>query len=193
MMRRSSGRATARGVGLFLAVGCAAGWLGCERAAAPAANDEIAVSVRNLMIDPRVGSPVVMLSEEDGERQVAIWIGLSEAHSIASEIDRRTPLRPNTHDLAKHLVEELQGSVVRVVVTELRENIYYAVVELQSRGRLLRVDARPSDAIAIGLRSAAPIFVRDDVFGAAERGEDTEDQGVRGAPAFDRQVPTRSL
>lgn len=146
------------------AVGCgiAAAWLvGCGAPnAAPPRPDEIAVGIRDLLIDPRVGSPVVLLSEEDGERQVAIWIGLAEAHSIASQIDARTPLRPNTHDLAKELVEELHGNVERVVVTELRENIYYAVVELRTRGRILTIDARPSDAIALALRFSAPVFVR---------------------------------
>jgi len=147
-----------------LAVGCgiAAAWLvSCgEPDASPSQSDEVAVGIDNLLIDPRVGSPVVLLSEEDGERQVAIWIGLAEAHSIASQIDHRTPLRPNTHDLAKELVEELHGVVVRVVVTELRENIYYAVVEVRNRGRILKIDARPSDAIALALRFSAPVFVR---------------------------------
>jgi bifunctional DNase/RNase len=122
--------------------------------------EEVAVNIHNLLIDPRVGSPVVLLTEDEGERQVAIWIGLAEAHSIASQIDHRTPVRPNTHDLAKDLVEELHGQVVRVVVTELRENIYYAVVELRTRDGILEIDARPSDAIALALRFSAPVFVR---------------------------------
>jgi bifunctional DNase/RNase len=135
--------------------------LGCQGELRPAAAaDEVAVGVRQLWIDPRVGSPVVLLSEEDGDRQVAIWIGLAEAHSIATQIDHRRPLRPNTHDLTKELVEELHGRVERVVVTELRENIYYAVVEVRSGGRLLSFDARPSDAIALALRFEAPVFVR---------------------------------
>ncbi len=148
------------------ACGLAAAWLlgvalGCQGEPDPALEaDEVAVGVRQLWIDPRVGSPVVLLSEEHGDRQVAIWIGLAEAHSIATQIDRRPPLRPNTHDLTKELVEELHGRVVRVVVTELRENIYYAVVEVRSGGRLLSIDARPSDAIALALRFEAPVFVR---------------------------------
>ena len=181
-------------LGLALALSLAAA--ACERRdAAPAAEvlpGDVRVRVSGVYRDADL-SPVVVLSEEDGDRQLPIWIGPAEARSIAAHLQEETPPRPNSHDLATRLIARLEGHVQRITVTDLRDGIYYARILLVADGRERSIDARPSDAIAIGLRSAAPIFVRDDVFGAAERGEDTSDQGVRGTPAFDRQVPTRSL
>ena len=104
--------------------------------------------------------PVVVLQEEDGARWLPIWIGTAEARSIALEMEQQPALRPNTHDLAEQLILGLEGEMVRVVVTELRNGTYFATIVLRSASGTVDIDARPSDAIAIALRSEAPIFVR---------------------------------
>jgi bifunctional DNase/RNase len=132
-------------------------------APAPVGPGDVAVEVSSIAVDPS-GSPVVLLAEQDGERSLPIWIGVAEAHSIAAEIEHRRAPRPNTHDLAKRLIDDLEGALERVVVTELREGTYFAVIHLSARGRRIEVDARPSDAIALALRCGAPLFVREALF-----------------------------
>jgi bifunctional DNase/RNase len=143
---------------------------GCDGAPAPrgeqAGTDDVAVEVSSIAVDPS-GTPVVLLEDRRGDRSLPIWIGLAEAHSIAAEMEHRRPPRPNTHDLAKRLIDDLEGALERVVVTDLRDGTYYAVIFLSTRGRRIEVDARPSDAIALALRCGAPLFVREALFGAA--------------------------
>jgi bifunctional DNase/RNase len=131
---------------------------------------EVAVHVDRVAFDPGSGSPVVLLEEDGGSRVLPILIPVAAAHSIASEMSHITPTRPNTHDLAKRLLDRLQGRVERVIVTELRSGTFYAVIVVGFDGRTIEVDARPSDAIAIALRAGAPLFVRESVF--EEAGED---------------------
>lgn len=128
--------------------------------------DDVLVRVGYVAIDPRAGSPMVVLEEQSGNRTLPIWIGFAEARSIASEIEHRRSPRPNTHDLAKQVLVQLESRVERVVVTELREGTYYAVLMLNRNGRRLELDARPSDAIALALRFEAPVFVRASLFEA---------------------------
>jgi len=104
--------------------------------------------------------PVVVLEEDGGPRWLPIWIGTAEARSIASEMEKEHSPRPNTHDLAQRIIQDLEGELLRVVVTELRGGTYFARLVLRSGGETFDVDARPSDAIAIALRARAPIFVR---------------------------------
>lgn len=130
---------------------------------------DVPVQVGNVVLDPRSGTPVVLLAETDGERMLPIWIGFAEARSIASELKGDEPPRPNTHDLAKRLLLGLHGQLDRVVVTELREATFYAVLVIRSDGGRVEIDARPSDAIAIALRLERPIFVREPVFRDADR------------------------
>jgi bifunctional DNase/RNase len=108
--------------------------------------------------------PVLVLEEEGGSRTLPIWIGLDAAHSITAEMERHRPPRPNTHDLAKRVIQGLDGEITKVVVTKLQEGTYYAILNLVAMGRIVEIDARPSDAIAIALRAKAPIFVRATVF-----------------------------
>ncbi len=139
---------------------------GCDR---PPGDDpaDVRVRVSYVGVDPRAGAPIVMLEEENGGgRLLPIWIGFAEARSIASEIEHRRSPRPNTHDLAKQVLVQLESRVERVVVTELREGTYYAVLMLNRNGRRLELDARPSDAIALALRFEAPVFVRASLFEA---------------------------
>ena len=132
---------------------------------------EIPMKVGFVAVDERAGSPVVLLEEWEGTRSLPIWIGVSEARSIAAEMEERHGPRPNTHDLAKRLIQGLDASLVRVVVTELREGIYYATIVLQTGGRKVEIDSRPSDAIAIGLRMQAPIYAHESLLDdSAEEG-----------------------
>jgi len=135
-------------------------------ARAPERPHEVSVEVGRVALDPSSGSPVVILEDRRGNRSLAIWIGFAEASSIASEMHHDRPPRPNTHDLAKRLIDGLHGTVSRVVVTELRDGTYYSVLVLQAPGGVLEVDARPSDAIALALRTGAPLFVRETLFEA---------------------------
>jgi uncharacterized protein len=131
------------------------------------AEHEVAVRVERVGLDAN-DLPVVLLEESHGSRWLAIWIGTAEAESIAMSIDEVATPRPNTHDLARSVIDGLHGEVERVVVTDLRGSTYYATLALRSGGRHVEIDARPSDAIAIALRTRAPIFVRDHLFAHSE-------------------------
>jgi bifunctional DNase/RNase len=150
----------------------------------PETEVEVAVRVESVALDPHSNSPVLVLGELDGPRRLPIWIGFSEARSIASVLENQTHPRPNTHDLAKRLIDRLEGRVERVVVTRLSEEIYYALIVVDAGGRTVEIDARPSDAIAIGLRYEAPLFVREAVFEHGVEGRTDEKPGreVRTAP-----------
>jgi bifunctional DNase/RNase len=168
---------------LFLLLLC----LAACREATSGAPGAVAVRVAGVALDESADSPVVILEELDGTRRLPIWIGLSEAHSIAARLASETPPRPNSHDLAQRLIEGLEGRVERVVVTALRDGIYYARIDLVHDGRTLEVDARPSDAIAIALRLSAPLFVEAALFDTSGRAERPSGREVR-HPASERQV-----
>jgi bifunctional DNase/RNase len=158
---------------------------------------EVAVKVEAVTLDPRSNSPVLILEELEGSRRLPIWIGFSEARSIASALENEQQIRPNTHDLAKRLIDRLDARVERIVVTHLSEEIYYALIVVSAKGKRLEIDARPSDAVAIGLRYQAPLFVREAVFENSVEDLKSGDPGreVRllpppEQPEFDRQVAT---
>jgi bifunctional DNase/RNase len=136
---------------------------------------DVPVDVASVAFDPRAQSPVLILAESRGERRLPIWIGVAEARSIAQRLDDVPVPRPNTHDLARRLVEGLDGEVQRVTVTELRDGTYYAVIALRRDGRDVQIDSRPSDAIALALRVAAPVFVRESLFEAVRYELDERD------------------
>ena len=114
--------------------------------------------VAGLTIDPVNNSPIVLLREKDGTQVVPIWIGAVEASAIAFELEGVKLPRPMTHDLLKAAIEALGGEVTRVVVVDLRDNTYYAIIMVDHKGRTVEIDSRPSDAIALALRSQAPVF-----------------------------------
>ena len=178
----------ARRLALSLALLCLAA---CSRAPADEAG-VVAVRVAGLVLDQAAESPVVVLEEIEGERRLPIWIGLPEAQSIAAGLGDEAPLRPNSHDLSKRLVEGLDGHIDRVVVTALRDGIYFARIDLARNGRTIPVDARPSDAIAIALRVAAPVFVDEALFETSGFDVPRSGREVR-APAPERQVHEWSL
>ena len=123
----------------------------------------IEMEVSGLAIDDSTHTPVVLLKEKDGTRMLPIWIGPSEASSIALELAGRKFQRPLTHDLLRTVIEGLGAAVTQVSVNELREKTYYARVLLERDGEALAIDARPSDCIALALRTRSPIFVAEDL------------------------------
>jgi bifunctional DNase/RNase len=138
--------------------------LGCGGEDVDLERDAVEVRVARVALDARTDSPVVILEESAGPRRLPIWIGVPEATSIANELESNQAARPNAHDLAKRLIDGLEGSVSRVVVTHLSEGVYYATIVLAHDGESVNVDSRPSDAIAIALRYHAPLFVHESLF-----------------------------
>ncbi len=146
------------------------------------------MKVKNLVLDPLSNMPMIILRDEDDKRSLSIWVGLPEANAIALELEKIPTARPMTHDLLKHLLEAVDARVTKVVVTDLRENTFYAMIHLRFGTRELTVDSRPSDAIALALRVEAPIFVEEAVLTKAESVEvkvakDTEGTGKVDDPA----------
>jgi len=131
--------------------------------ARPMHTGEIAVRVERVALD-RGDAPVMILTEERGDRRLPIWIGSSEARSIVTQMAQRRESRPNGHDLTRNVIRGLDAEVLRVVVTELRADTYYATLALRVRDQIVLIDSRPSDAIAIALRADAPIFVSEHLF-----------------------------
>lgn len=124
----------------------------------------VAVRVAQVGLDPATNSPVVVLRELEGERVLPILIGPAEASAIAMELQGVRPPRPLTHDLLKRLILGLGGELRRVVIADLREDTYFAELEVRRGDEVIQVDARPSDSIAVALRLQAPIFLADALF-----------------------------
>ncbi len=131
------------------------------------------VKVHAITMDPDSNSPVLILKESSGERSLPIWIGLLEATAIATEMEKISFVRPMTHDLTVNLLEAVGVQVTRVAVTDLKDNTFYAVITLKHGDAEVEVDARPSDAIAIALRTGAQIFVSEEVMNSAVPQEPT--------------------
>ena len=128
----------------------------------------IEMVIKGLMVDPITNMPIIILRDRDGQRVLPIWVGIFEANAIALQIENINTPRPMTHDLLRNIIEDLQATVQKVVVTDLKENTFYALIHLQRDGESMAVDARPSDAIALALRARAPIFVDDAVIDNAK-------------------------
>ena len=124
---------------------------------------EVEMKIRGLMMDPVTNMPIVVLKDVGRETVLAIWVGVYEANAIALEIEKVATPRPMTHDLIRNLLHGLDTHVHKIVVTELREDTFYAVIWLERGGRIMSVDSRPSDALALALRMDCPIFVEDEV------------------------------
>jgi bifunctional DNase/RNase len=123
----------------------------------------IEMTIKGLMVDPITNMPIVMLKDMQGERVLPIWVGIFEANAIALQIENIATPRPMTHDLLRNVIKDLDGTVERVVVCDLRDNTFYAVIYLTVRGESVAIDARPSDAIALALRTRSPILVEETV------------------------------
>src|ERR1700758_2780763 len=124
---------------------------------------EVEMKIRGLMMDPVTNMPIVILKDVSGASVLPIWVGIYEAHAIALEIEKVTTQRPMTHDLIKSLLLGLNTGIKKVVVNELKEDTFYALIWLERDGELISVDSRPSDALALALRLDCPIFVEDAV------------------------------
>ncbi len=140
---------------------------------------QIQMTIKGLMVDPMTNMPIVVLRDLEGQKVLPIWVGVSEANAIAVQIENVTPQRPMTHDLLKNVIEDLHATVDRIVVSDLRENTFFAVIHLLVRGEPVAVDARPSDAIALALRASAPIFVEEHVIEHARTSDPSDPQAER--------------
>ena len=128
----------------------------------------IEMTIKGLMVDPITNMPIVVLKDKDGERVLPIWVGVFEANAIALQIENVATPRPMTHDLLHNVIVDLDGAVDRVVVSDLQESTFFAIIHLTVKGEHLVVDARPSDAIALALRARAPILVEEAVIDNAK-------------------------
>ena len=124
---------------------------------------EVEMKIRGLMMDPVTNMPIVILKDVSGNTVLPIWVGIYEANAIALEIEKVSTPRPMTHDLIKSLLLGLSTGVRKVVVSELKEDTFYALIWLDRDGEMISVDSRPSDALALALRLDCPIFVDDEV------------------------------
>jgi hypothetical protein len=124
---------------------------------------EVEMRVRGLMLDPTTNMPIIVLKDVGSDTVLPIWVGVFEANAIALEIEKVSPPRPMTHDLLKNAIAGLGASVERVVVTELRNDTFYAAIWATRNGQPILIDSRPSDAIALAMRTDAPIFVSEAV------------------------------
>ena len=128
---------------------------------------EIEVRIRGLMMDPATNMPIVVLRDPASDSVMPIWVGPFEANAIAIELEKLSTSRPMTHDLARNLIHHLNGELERVVITEIKEDTFFAVLWLRQGDEPVMVDARPSDAIALALRFDCPIYVADQVLQSA--------------------------
>ena len=137
----------------------------------------IEMSIKGLMVDPITNMPIVILKDKLGERVLSIWVGIFEANAIALQIENVSTPRPMTHDLLRNIITDLDGSVDRIVVSDLKDNTFFAIIHLTVRGERIAVDARPSDAIALALRTRSPILVDETVIDNAKTVDFTAEPG----------------
>ena len=134
------------------------------------------MTIKGLMVDPITNMPIIILRDKDGQRVLPIWVGVFEANAIALQIENVTPQRPMTHDLLKNVISDLRGRIEKIVVSDLKDNTFFALIYLNVNGEAMAIDARPSDAIALALRARAPIFVEEEVIDHAKTVDMTPDK-----------------
>ena len=137
---------------------------------------EVEMKIRGLMMDPITNMPIVVLKDVGSEAVLPIWVGVYEANAIALEIEKVTTPRPMTHDLLKNLLIGLDTHVHKVVVSELRDDTYFAVIWMEREGKVISMDSRPSDALALALRLDCPIFVDEEVLKYSKQASATSDR-----------------
>jgi len=130
---------------------------------------EVEMKIRGLLLDPVTNTPIVILKDSGSDTVLPIWVGVYEANAIALEIEKVSTPRPMTHDLIKNVLVGLDAHVHKVVVTELKEDTFYAVIWMERDGHIISVDSRPSDALALALRVDCPIFVEEDVLKTSKK------------------------
>lgn len=138
---------------------------------------ELEMKIKGLMIDPITNMPIIILRDPTSSAVLPIWVGIFEANAIALQIEKIVTPRPMTHDLLKSMISGLQAQVEKVVITDLKENTFYAQIYINREGVMLPIDSRPSDAIALALRTGSPIFVNTEVIERAKNTDLTKDAG----------------
>lgn len=128
----------------------------------------VAMTVKGLMLDPISNSPIVVLKDDEDKVLLPIWVGIFEANAIALQLESIATPRPMTHDLLRSVIQQMDAKVTSILISDLRESTFYAVISLVAGERTLEIDARPSDAIALALRTSAPIFVEQAVIDNAQ-------------------------
>jgi bifunctional DNase/RNase len=136
----------------------------------------VEVKVKNLAFDLSKSGAMVFLEEMDGKKVLPIWIGIFEANAIALELRKIATARPMTHDLILNIIKGLAAEVTKIVVTELKDNTFYATIHITTKEGETEIDSRPSDAIAVALRVGTPIYVADEVINQAGRSEETTEE-----------------
>ena len=155
-----------------------------ESASAVSGKEElIRVSIQQLIVDPATQNPVVSLADPDEERALFIWIGPSEARAIHAEIQGIKHFRPLTHDLLASIIDTVEGKIRRIVITNAKDNVFYATILMEQNNRFFEIDARPSDSIVLALKFEVPIFVSKELFekmslGVKEKVHKEDDYGL---------------
>ncbi len=129
---------------------------------------QVEMTIKGLMVDPISHMPIIILRDREGKRVLPIWVGIFEANAIALQMENISTPRPMTHDLLRHVIEDLGCTVTKIVIADVRDNTFYALIHLEGRAEAVAIDARPSDAIALALRARAPIFVEESVIDSAK-------------------------
>jgi bifunctional DNase/RNase len=137
---------------------------------------EVEMKIRGLMLDPVTNLPIVILRNDEGNSVLPIWVGAYEANAIALEIEKVAAPRPMTHDLIRNVLVGTDVMVRKVVVSELKDDTFYAVIWMEKNGELISVDSRPSDALALALRMDCPIYVEDEVLRTSKVGQAVSDK-----------------
>ena len=137
---------------------------------------EVEMKIRGLMLDPVTNLPIVILRNLDGNSVLPIWVGAYEANAIALEIEKVAAPRPMTHDLIRNVLLGTETMLRKVVVSELKDDTFYAVIWMEKNGELISVDSRPSDALALALRMDCPIFVDEEVLRSSKVGQAVSDK-----------------
>ncbi len=136
----------------------------------------IRMTVRGIALDPITNMPIIILKDVEERKALPIWVGIFEANAIALELEKVSTPRPMTHDLMRSILEGLGVSVRQVIINDLKDNTFFAVIELARNGTAINIDSRPSDAIALALRVNAPIFVTEQVVAQAKSVEISEEK-----------------
>ena len=132
---------------------------------------QIEMNIKGLMLDPTTKMPIVVLRDNKGDNVLPIWVGSPEANAIALQIENVATPRPMTHDLLRNVIQDLKGEVQKIVVCDLKENTFYAMIYLLVNEEVVAIAARPSDAIALAVRVKAPIFVEETVMSEAKKAD----------------------
>ncbi len=143
----------------------------------------VEMKIKGLMIDPVSNMPIIILKDSSEDSVLPIWVGIFEANAIAMQLEEIVPPRPYTHDLLKSVIETLEAKVARIVITNLENNTFFALIHLDADGKTVEIDARPSDAMALALRVKAPILVERKVLdksaSSTEEGGSDETERLR--------------